>query len=332
VQHLDEILRLKFQPHLVVVLPSVVIQELDGLKREEKRVGLQARAALKAIYEALGDDLGWLRGQSYAEEISGPLVTNNDDKVLSCALYYAKNLGPSVLLTADCGLAVKAGINKMPTTDMRGLLQLLPTVKSTSAAYEERRKRRKLMPEPSNPPSSPPSPQQPVQIRKPARGEDPQLPIVDIPGFTFLTLGGGLPQADAGAAFVASAAAEKPTERFSFGCLPDSVKTRVFSFLTPRTLLLAQGVCLEWFWLTNNPSLWGQVIKSSFCYSIPNSQSVQQSLGNNLPEEGEDYIYDIKASAEESSMSYYPTTNSNKGKQWYLKWRRSVLPFQVPRY
>jgi len=332
VQHLDEVLRLKFQPHLVVVLPSVVIQELDGLKREENRVGLQARAALKAIYEALGDDLGWLRGQSYAEEISGPFVTNNDDKVLSCALYYAKNLGPSVLLTADFGLAVKAGINKMPTTDMRGLLQLLPTVKSTSAAYEERRKRRKLMPEASNPPSSQPSPQQPVQIRKPTRGEDLKLPIVDIPGFTFLTptaIGGGLPQ-DSGAAFAASA--EKPTERFSFGCLPDSVKTRVFSFLTPRTLLLAQGVCLEWFWLTNNPSLWGQVIKSSFCYSIPNSQSVQQSLGNNLPEEGEDYIYDIKASAEESSMSYYPTTNSNKGKQWYLKWRRSVLPFQVPRY
>ncbi|ELR17568.1 uncharacterized protein ACA1_063320 [Acanthamoeba castellanii str. Neff] len=134
---LDAVLSLKNYPHLTVIVPSAVVQELDGLKQDQGKdqLGSKARLAIKVIYDATAGGEQWIRGQRYDEHLGAALkIDNRDDEILSCALFFHTKVSPSVLITGDYGLALKCNINRVPTTDMRGLLECLPaTSMSTSA-------------------------------------------------------------------------------------------------------------------------------------------------------------------------------------------------------
>lgn len=117
---------------LTVIVPSVVLQELDGLKKDSD-VSYQARMAIKAIHDALNERQPWIRGQRYDQDIAQLRKVNNDDFVLSCALYFQR-LAPTVLVTGDYGLATKAIINQLPSTDAKGLLQCLPSLGSSPSS------------------------------------------------------------------------------------------------------------------------------------------------------------------------------------------------------
>ncbi len=127
---LEMICSLALHRQLTVVVPTVVLQELDGLKADKEHLGFKARMAIKIIHDAISSGQTWCRGQRYNEQLSDNSfrASNNDDLVLSCALYFQQTIAPSVLVTSDYGLAAKALINRVPTTDMKGLLESLPAI------------------------------------------------------------------------------------------------------------------------------------------------------------------------------------------------------------
>ena len=89
-------------------LPQVVLQELDGLKRNEQ-VGYNARLAIKLIYSSLKKDK--------LQIITTPTKENNDDIILNVA----KNLNIPVV-SNDIGLLTKAhhyGIETMTNNNIK---------------------------------------------------------------------------------------------------------------------------------------------------------------------------------------------------------------------
>ncbi len=134
-QHLHQLLNLRAYQHLTLVIPSVVIHELDGLKKDAQ-VGTSARVAIHAIQQAFQesniDTRQWIRGQQLHEAlISGDdknTIRNNDDSILNCALYYNKYIAPKnvVLVTSDTTLVLKATINGIRGSTVKDFLSSLP--------------------------------------------------------------------------------------------------------------------------------------------------------------------------------------------------------------
>ncbi|KAJ1986916.1 hypothetical protein EDC05_006088 [Coemansia umbellata] len=108
--------------HLAVVVPWVVIQELDGLKNSNKsyypselssvstNVSAKARDSTRFLENELDRPNSALRCQKRSEYLQQELV--NDDKILDCCLYFNERHGlPVVILTRDRNLGVKVRIN-----------------------------------------------------------------------------------------------------------------------------------------------------------------------------------------------------------------------------
>ncbi|KAJ1733333.1 hypothetical protein LPJ61_001609 [Coemansia biformis] len=109
---------------LVVVVPWIVIQELDGLKSSRKvthvpglysvELGTQARTATRFLDSELGRSGSALRCQRRSEYIVDEF--DNDNKILDCCLYFSEKKGlPVAILTKDRNLAVKARANGCAT-------------------------------------------------------------------------------------------------------------------------------------------------------------------------------------------------------------------------
>ncbi|XP_044295218.1 transcriptional protein SWT1 isoform X2 [Varanus komodoensis] len=104
----------------VLVIPWVVLQELDNLKKGKilANVGQRAIPAVNFIYVCLKNQDPKLWGQSMqlaSEKTDGFSVRNNDDRVLQCCLQY-QSLFPQaevVLLTDDKNLCNKALVSEV---------------------------------------------------------------------------------------------------------------------------------------------------------------------------------------------------------------------------
>ncbi|XP_057696999.1 transcriptional protein SWT1 [Corythoichthys intestinalis] len=113
----------------IVLIPWVVLQELDSLKKGKGLKDCVAHLACPAIsyiYNSLKLRERHLWGQSMqqAAEINNSLIAeNNDDKVLQCCLQY-QNLYPGcavILCTNDknlCSKAVLSGVKALSKTDL----------------------------------------------------------------------------------------------------------------------------------------------------------------------------------------------------------------------
>jgi predicted ribonuclease YlaK len=137
IQHLADLLNFKHHEHITIVLPLIVVHELDGLKKEDGQTGFRARTAIKALSDALQENQmrvkKWMRGQSSFEVIQDLPNRNNDDSILNCAQYYNKFVAPNktILLTNDTALSVKAMMNSIVVMNVQRFLEDLPPVYST---------------------------------------------------------------------------------------------------------------------------------------------------------------------------------------------------------
>ncbi|KAJ2716711.1 hypothetical protein H4R19_000485 [Coemansia spiralis] len=108
---------------LVVVVPWVVIQELDGLKTSRKvthvpgmcsvELGTLARSATRFLDSELGRAGSALRCQKRSEFLLDE--ADNDNKILDCCLFFMTRGLPVAILTKDRNLAVKARANGCAT-------------------------------------------------------------------------------------------------------------------------------------------------------------------------------------------------------------------------
>ncbi|XP_034035485.1 transcriptional protein SWT1 [Thalassophryne amazonica] len=115
----------------IVLIPWVVLQELDSLKRAKNISGSVAHLATPAIsfiYNSLKQQDPHLWGQSMqqaSESSDGLNVENNDDRVLQCCLQYQR-LYPEcalILCTNDknlCSKALLSGVKALSKDDLVG--------------------------------------------------------------------------------------------------------------------------------------------------------------------------------------------------------------------
>ncbi|ORZ14923.1 PIN domain-domain-containing protein [Lobosporangium transversale] len=119
----------KKEPYIVFVIPWIVVQELDGLKKDgfrksgEVNLASKALRATKFLEEEFEkpEDLRILRGQKISEHHEElDKQAKNDDKILDCCCYF-RNLYPNqkstkiALISNDRNLCVKAMIHEIIT-------------------------------------------------------------------------------------------------------------------------------------------------------------------------------------------------------------------------
>jgi len=102
---------------VAIVIPWIVIQELDGLKNSTKvmdnNISLSklARSALSLILKYTIDENSNLIGQKFNEvlNVGNPMFSKNDDKILDCCLFFRQTYLKDVfLLSNDKALCVKS--------------------------------------------------------------------------------------------------------------------------------------------------------------------------------------------------------------------------------
>uniref|UniRef100_A0A3Q1GP38 Transcriptional protein SWT1 n=1 Tax=Acanthochromis polyacanthus TaxID=80966 RepID=A0A3Q1GP38_9TELE len=137
--HLDYVKKIRFHGlgalgFPVILIPWVVLQELDSLKRGKGFAGSVAHLATPAIsyiYNSLKSREPHLWGQSMqqaAESINGLNAENNDDRVLQCCLQY-QNLYPEcalILCTNDknlCSKGLLSGVHTLCKSDLESKVQ-----------------------------------------------------------------------------------------------------------------------------------------------------------------------------------------------------------------
>ncbi|EPY49770.1 RNA endoribonuclease [Schizosaccharomyces cryophilus OY26] len=106
----QEVLSTRF-PNIVILLPWVVLQELDGLKSETSAAcGYLARQAHDFLLQCFRASLPNLRGQKIHERCSPN--ESGDNAVLDCCLYFQdEKLIPVNLLSDDKNLCIKAAVH-----------------------------------------------------------------------------------------------------------------------------------------------------------------------------------------------------------------------------
>lgn len=136
IEHLSELLRLKKYEYITLLIPLVVIHELDGLKKDTGDLGFKARIALKAVFDALQENQPrvkkWMRGQTSYEVIGEEHLVqqrNNDDAILNCTLYFNRFVAPNrtLLMTNDTALSLKAVMNNVAVKNVQAFLSTLPS-------------------------------------------------------------------------------------------------------------------------------------------------------------------------------------------------------------
>lgn len=115
----------------VLVVPWVVMQELDWLKEGEGPAE-RARRAITALHSCFSGSHPRVRGQTMAEvqtEVKNLAITNNDDRILHCCLVYQEKVkacrGIVVLFSNDLQLCSKAMINDLKALNRKTLLHEL---------------------------------------------------------------------------------------------------------------------------------------------------------------------------------------------------------------
>jgi len=138
--HLSNILRLKrYKSLLTVVIPYTVVEELDGLKKDNGGVGQKARAALNSINHEITLGEGWMIGQSLEDTFSMQGLKTNDDIILDCAIFMdRKKLNSEnrvILVTRDNGLQIKAKLNHLRSMSMQELMDVLPLFNNSDKIF-----------------------------------------------------------------------------------------------------------------------------------------------------------------------------------------------------
>ena len=110
----------QWQPRRIeIVVPWMVIHELDGLKGSESReVASAAREAVRFIEAAFASKTLSVRGQQPDESVDAHsndeyLGHVADDKILRCALYFHRQHMPVLLLSDDRNLRVKSMVHSV---------------------------------------------------------------------------------------------------------------------------------------------------------------------------------------------------------------------------
>ncbi|KAG0617663.1 hypothetical protein M758_4G006100 [Ceratodon purpureus] len=108
-----------------IVIPKIVLRELDGLKKRHD-LGLSARVALRWIEDCMEKKPFWMHVQRSTEVLPvrrtqdrGFMALTNDDQILECALLFESEVmdGRVVLLTRDTALKIKAMAEGMTVDD-----------------------------------------------------------------------------------------------------------------------------------------------------------------------------------------------------------------------
>jgi rRNA-processing protein FCF1 len=121
-------LHLLLPAEVILFLPLMVIQELDGLKSKH----LEARKAIDYIHQSMDQKIRIQR----MDEIVRPLI-ENDDRILDSCLYVMQKLTPSVFfLCNDKNLCIKAKAHSIPTISYCSLppKELLHSILAQSSA------------------------------------------------------------------------------------------------------------------------------------------------------------------------------------------------------
>lgn len=103
-------------PNVTLIIPSVVVRELDGLKRGSSETAREARVALHSLRKLVkGGSRSTIKFQNIDEVPQSRSYRgrgrSNDDRILDCCLYYAEMADSEqkvVLLTNDVALQIKA--------------------------------------------------------------------------------------------------------------------------------------------------------------------------------------------------------------------------------
>ncbi len=312
---LAAVLSLKNYPHLTVIVPSAVVQELDGLKQDQGKdqLGSKARLAIKVIYDATAGGEQWIRGQRYDEHLGAALkIDNRDDEILSCALFFHTKVSPSVLITGDYGLALKCNINRVPTTDMRGLLECLPaTSMSTSAPATHSRPTQPTAAKRKVDDRQEPTNTATTAVAMPAKRRRTSAPV-DIPGFSFTSSPQNSDNEDDDEperqeAMQVQTREEQPQQQQqeaapSLLSLPPELQSKVLAFLPPRSLLQAEAV----------------------------ATGLRRLLSPDEDDEERGRSTSAHIWSDALRRSHHRTTfgRHRHPKHWYLAWRRSVCPPQ----
>jgi rRNA-processing protein FCF1 len=121
----------------VLVIPWIVIQELDVLKSSSDGLGKQARIAGQFIHDSLTSHHPRVRGQTIEEvntEVNNLSISNNDDRILHCCLVYQYKTklqaepGIVILFSNDTMLCAKAKINAIVSCSRKTLMSQLKSL------------------------------------------------------------------------------------------------------------------------------------------------------------------------------------------------------------
>ncbi|XP_013413803.1 transcriptional protein SWT1-like [Lingula anatina] len=114
----------------VLVIPWVVIQELDYLKDNKKETNIKrkAYAAVKFLHESFKMKRPHLIGQTPQEssqDLQGFKIENNDDRLLQCCLQFRQKYPSSkiVVFSNDTNLCTKCMITGFPAFNRQGIVE-----------------------------------------------------------------------------------------------------------------------------------------------------------------------------------------------------------------
>ena len=127
----------------LLVIPMVVLDELDGLKNsEDKEIAKKAREVIRNISKYKNCDWLNIKESSYPELISKDLdKERNDNKILSIAIKYCTK--KPILLTDDTNFGNIAIANKIETMNLESYLTIKQDEKTTNKDSKKKNKKKK---------------------------------------------------------------------------------------------------------------------------------------------------------------------------------------------
>ncbi|GAN10452.1 hypothetical protein MAM1_0356d09993 [Mucor ambiguus] len=128
---------------LLVLLPWVVIRELDGLKQGNPDISAGARKAMRFIELRLRDKIISLRGQKMNEVCNKDMLKNQDvkgdDRILDCCMYFQQVTHKRVtLLSNDRNLCIKVMVHDVDSISAESVSKmeaLLNRIAKKSASH-----------------------------------------------------------------------------------------------------------------------------------------------------------------------------------------------------
>ena len=128
ISSLNTIVKLMDYDQVVVVIPWMVVQELDSLKNSDnQKTAVGARGGVRWLNSSLLSSSTKVRTQTLAQsrKVSAKFgSTSPDDKILATCFQYKEDGHKVVLVTNDVNLGNKALINQLAYRDSRNILEL----------------------------------------------------------------------------------------------------------------------------------------------------------------------------------------------------------------